>query len=145
MATIYPQATPIAGGYLVAWMGLASGDTCIPWPQVSAGGPFYVLGSAGNPSNFDPPDAQALTDRCAQVFGGTPGTVNMEGSNYSIATLVSAFATLHQVDGTTACALTSTTAIQQILEPTYFVRPAPTGGASGTNVLCKFVTGARWI
>ena len=142
MATIYPQATPIAGGVQVAWMGLSAGDVCIPWPQISAGGPFY----ATQQTTLDPPDAQSLTDRNAQIFGGTPGTVHIEGSNFMMATSVSGqFATTHLVDGTTACSLTTAQAIAQILEPTYYVRPNPTGGASGTNVLCKFVTGSRFL
>lgn len=141
MATIYPQATPIPGGYMVAWMGVASADVCIPWPQVGAGGPFY----ASQQMALDPPDAQAMTDRCVQGFGGTIGSLHIEGSNYMPATLVTAFATLHQVDGTTAVTLTSTAPIQQILEPTYYVRPNPVNGASATNVLLKAVSGSRYL
>lgn len=133
MATITPQATPIAGGYLVSWMGLSNGDTITPWP---------VPGSA-NP-HLDPPDAQSLTDRNVQAVGGTVGTVHVIGSN-NITLTATQFATLHLVDGTTACSLTTSQAVAQVLEPTYYISLAPTGGASGTNVLGKFTTGARFL
>ncbi len=127
MATRWPVATPIAGGYLVQWHNLASNDVCMPWPLT------------GSPDqNLDPPDASVMTDRCAQLYGGTMGTVNIEGSN-AIATSLATFATLHQVDGTTGLILTTTSPIQQILEATYFTRPNPTSAASGTSVSVKFV------
>jgi hypothetical protein len=131
MATITPTATQIAGGYMVCWANVAAGDTITPYP---------VSGSSN--MNLDPPDFSVMTDRCAQVVGGTPGTVHVTGSNRMDST-ASAFATLHQVDGTTAVSLTSTTAIQQVLEATYYVALAPTGGAAGTNVYLKATAGVN--
>ncbi len=127
MATITPSATPIAGGYLVCWANVASGDTCTPWP---------VAGSSNQ--NLDPPDAAVMTDRCVQANGGTIGTLHITGSN-RIDTTASAFATLHQPDGTTAVSLSSSLVICQILEATYYTAVAPTNAAAGTNVYLKAV------
>ena len=70
MAVVTPSATPIAGGYLVRWGPLASGDTGLPWPCTGHSDP-----------NLNPPDASVLTDRSAQAFGGTVGIIHVEGSN----------------------------------------------------------------
>ena len=131
MATITPTATPIAGGYLICWANVASGDTCTPWPSAGSGN-----------LNADPPDASVLTDRCVQATGGTIGSVTMEGSN-RIDTTATAFATLHQVDGTTVIGMTSTIPIQQVLEATYYIRPAATAAAAGTNIWLKAVAGTN--
>ncbi len=127
MATITPTATPIAGGYLICWANVAASDTCTPYP---------VSGSANQ--NLDPPDFSVLTDRCVQAVGGTVGSVHVTGSN-RIDVTASQFATLHQVDGSTALTLTTTSSIQQILEATYYVSLAATAAAAGTNVYLKAV------
>ena len=127
MATITPTATPSAGGYLICWANVAAADTMSPYP---------ISGSTNQ--NLDPPDFAVLTDRCVQATGGTIGTVHVQGSN-RIDVAASAFATLHQVDGSTAFSLTSTSPIQQILEATYYVNLAATGAAAGTNVWLKAV------
>ena len=126
MAIITPIATAIAGGWLVGWYGLASGDSGMPWPSDAAP---------------HPNDVATLTDRCVQLFGGTVGTLFVEGSN-AIATTANAWATLHLVDGTTACSMT-TAGIRQVLEASYFTRPVMTAGSSGTCVLMKFVQSAQ--
>lgn len=126
MATITPSATPIAGGWLVGWHGVAAGDDCTPWP---------VPGGAPSPN-----DIAVLTDRNGQLFGGTTGTVFLEGSNILWNTS-SAFATLHLVDGTTAYSMTSA-GIRQVLEATYYTRPVFTAASSGTNFVLKFTLNA---
>lgn len=131
MATITPTATPIAGGYMICWANVAASDTITPYP---------ISGSANQ--NLDPPDFSVMTDRCVQVVGGTPGSVHVTGSN-RIDSTATAFATLHQVDGTTALTLTTTASVQQILEATYYVGLAATGGAAGTNVWLKAVAGVN--
>lgn len=130
MAIVTPSATPIAGGYLVRWGPLASGDTGLPWPC-----------PGHSDLNLDPPDVSTLTDRSVQIFGGTVGGIHLEGSN-AIATTISAWATLHEVDGTTALTFTAA-GIRQVLEATYYTRPAATNGASATNVLMKLTAGVN--
>ena len=130
MATVTPTATPIAGGYLVSWGPIAAGDTIVAFPDPTVfGGHFSQVA--------------ALTDRCVQIFGGTIGTVHLEGSN-APATAIGAFATLHEVDGTTALTFTAAS-IRQVLEATYYTRPAASAAASGTNVLMKFTSGSSRI
>jgi hypothetical protein len=126
MATINYTATPIVGGYLVNWSGFASGDTCVAFPD-------------GN--QFALQQAAILTDRNVQTAGTTHGTIHIEGSN-AIATAAAVYATLHEVDGTTALSITSAN-IKQVLEATYYIRPAPTNGNAGGSCLLKVTTQAE--
>jgi hypothetical protein len=122
MATIRPFATPIVGGYLVSWSGIASNDTCIPFPNQDY-------------TDCDV-DASALSDRSIQVFVGG-GAVHFQGSNaktVALATLTG-FHTLNDA-GSNALTLT-TSAIKQVLEHTFYVRPAATTAASGGLVILK--------
>ncbi len=121
MATITPEATPIAGGWLVGWHNVSAGDTCTAWP---------IPGGAPHPN-----DVAVLTDRSGQLFGGTTGTVFLEGSNQIWGTTT--FATLHLVDGTTAYSMTAA-GIRQVLEATYYTRPAFTAASANTNFVMKF-------
>lgn len=127
MATIYPIATPIAGGYIVTWYGCASGDTAVAFPDPTVFGGQYT-------------EVSALSDRCFQVFGGTTGTVFIEGSNF-IATALNAYATLHLTDDTSAATLT-TAGMRQVLEASYYTRPVFTNASSGTHVAIKYTSGS---
>lgn len=125
MATIGYWATPIVGGYVVTWQGLAAATADV-------GMAFPSYGE----------DANGLTDRSVQTFGGTHGTIHIQGSNSLSTTSASVnWATLND-PSSTALSIT-TAAVKQVLEHTALIRPAVTNGTA-TGVVVLKATNGSW-